>query len=141
MSFAGKNRACLNALLALAASVTTASLGTAESPTTRLTAGVTLGGGIPVRRATGAVWFREQRFRVMFSYRVGTDEAGAELALADAVDLFCDAVLADPTIGGLVNAAEVDHSLADSPEYSEWAAQERRRYPVQVTLLQGISIP
>lgn len=140
--FAGLNKPVLVKLIALAATVANvASGGTAEAPSRRLAAGVTLGGGRPERRATGGAWGREQRFQVLFSYRLGGDEHLAEEGICDAVDLFADAVLADPTLGGLVFGAEVDHTIADQPEYLKWANTERRLFPVVVTVRQATQIP
>lgn len=142
MSFAGLNRPVLAALVALAAGVaSTAGGGTAELPSRRLAAGVTLGGGRPQRLATGGAWTRLQDFFVQFSYRISGDEAGAEDAICDAVDLFTDAVLGDPTLGGLVIGATVDNSLASNPEYQSWTNQERRLYPLLVTVQQTAQIP
>lgn len=142
MSFAGQNKPVLAALVALAATVAnTAGGGTPELPGRRLAAGVTLGGGRPTRMATGGVWRREQDFFVQFSYRTSGDEAAAEDAICDAVDLFTDDVLADPTLGGLVVNTVVDNSLASNPEYQTWTNQERRLYPVLVTVTQTTQIP
>lgn len=142
MSFAGQNKPVLAALVLLAAAVAnTAGGGTAELPSRRLAAGVTLGGGRPHRRATGGAWQREQDFFVQFSYRVSGQEAAAEDAICDAVDLFTDDVLADPTLGGLVVNTVVDNSLASNPEYQTWTNQERRLYPVLVTVTQTTQIP
>lgn len=140
--FAGFNKPVLAALIALAGSVANiAGGGTSELPSRRLAAGVTLGGGRPERRATGGAWGREQRFLIEFSYRLGGEEQAAEEAICDAVDLFTDAVLADVTLGGLVFGSEVDHSIADQPDYQRWNLQERRIYPVVVTVRQATQIP
>lgn len=140
--FTGLNKPVLAAIVAIVATcVNVAQAGMAELPNRRLAAGVTLGGGRPTRRATGGAWMREQRFMVNFSYRVGGAESAAEDGLADAVDLFTDAVLADPTLGGLVMNTDVDNSLADNPDYSIWTNQERRIYPVLVTVTQTAQIP
>lgn len=140
--FAGQNKPVLAAIVAIVAScVDVAQSGMAELPNRRLAAGVTMGGGRPVRRATGGAWSREQRFMVNFSYRVGGAETAAEDGLADAVDLFTDAMIADPTLGGLVISSDVDNSLADNPDYSIWTNQERRIYPVLVTVTQTAQIP
>lgn len=140
--FVGLNKPVLQALVQLAATAaTTAGGGIIELPGSRLAAGVTLAGGRPQRRATGGAWAREQRFQIEFSYRLDGDENLAEESICDAVDLFSDAVLDDPTLGGLVIAAEVDHSIADQPEYQKWTNQERRVYPVVVTVRQTTQIP
>jgi hypothetical protein len=140
--FTGQNKPVLAAIVAIVATcVDVAQKGMAELPNRRLTAGVTMGGGRPQRRATGGAWMREQRFMVNFSYRVAGAESAAEDGLADAVDLFTDAIITGPTLGGLVINAEVDNSLADNPEYSIWTNQERRIYPVLVTVTQSAQIP
>lgn len=140
--FTGLNKPVLARIVQLVAGcVDVAQAGMAEFPNRRLTAGVTLGGGRPERRATGGAWRREQRFMVQFSYRVGGAESAAEDGLCDAADLFTDAVLADPTLGGLVIGTDVDNSLADNPDYSIWVGQERRIYPVLVTVTQSAQIP
>ncbi len=139
--FAGQNKPVLAAIVAIVATcVDVAQSGMAELPNRRLTAGVTLGGGNPRRRATGGAWERAQRFMVNFSYRVEGAEQAAEDGICDAVDAFTDAIIADPTLGGLVINAEVDNSLADNPDYSIWTNQERRIYPVLVTVLQSAQI-
>lgn len=140
--FTGQNKPVLAAIVAIVAScVDVAQSGMAELPNRRLAAGVTIGGGNPQRRATGGAWQRSQRFMVNFSYRVGGAESAAEDGIADAVDLFTDAIITDPTLSGLVINAEVDNSLADNPDYSIWTGQERRIYPVLVTVTQTAQIP
>lgn len=140
--FAGQNKPVLAKIVQIVGTcVNVAQAGMAELPNRRLAAGVTMGGGRPTRRAAGGAWLREQRFMVNFSYRVAGAESAAEDGLADAVDLFTDAVIADPTFGGLVHNAEVDNSLADNPDYSIWTNQERRNYPVLVTVTQSAQIP
>ena len=140
--FTGQNAPVLTAIVTLAAAcVDVAQAGVAELPNRRLGASVTLGGGNPRRHATGGAWIRNQNFMVSFSYRVEGAEAATETALCNAVDAFTDALISDPTLGGLVNGATADNSLADNPEYSTWTNQERRIYPVLVTVLQNASIP
>lgn len=139
--FTGLNKPLLNAVAALASGICTAGKGVPELPETQLYATVTLGGALLNRRATGGAWGRSQRILVEFSYRVPEDEGLAEDALADAVDAFTDAVLADPTLGGITHDVELDTSLADSPDYARWSGQERRLYPVQLTFRQSAQIP
>lgn len=140
--FTGQNKPVLAAIVAIVATcVDVAQKGVAELPNRRLAAGVTLGGGNPQRRATGGAWARQQRFMVQFSYRVAGAEAAAEDALCDAVDAFTDAIIAAPTLSGLVQNCEADNSLADNPDFSIWVNQERRIYPVLVTVTQTAQIP
>lgn len=140
--FTGQNKPVLAKLVALAATVASvATGGTAELPSRRLGAGVTLAGGTPLRRATGGAWTRNQDFMIQFSYRVSGDEGKTEQDICDAVDLLTDAILTDPTLGGLVINTTVDNSLASSPDYSTWTLQERRIYPLMVTVTQTAQIP
>lgn len=73
---------------------------------------------------------RTQRYQAVYVYAVDGEEEDAELALAAFLDQFETAVLADRTLGGTVETAEVVGSSADDPLYSFLSAEEARIYPV-----------
>lgn len=82
----------------------------------------------------------EQRFRVTFGYRVAGAEPTAERKVAQFIDALRKSIMDDRKMGGAVDSAEVDLSLADGPEYESAAAQEFRRYPVVVVTRQSETI-
>lgn len=112
-----------------------AQVGAPESVGPRVSAYVTAGGFGSLRHS-GGVMQRDQRFMVMFVYRLDKAEATAETTLMGLVDAFLAAVQADLSLGGTVNTAQLDGSAADEPSYQLRAGQEYREYPVIVTVTQ-----
>lgn len=92
--------------------------------------------GQPMGRKTSGTTFRDMRFNCTLAYRVDNAEATAETTLMDLLDAFVDAVNADLTIGGVCKSADVDLTLADTPQYFIRAGKEFREYPILVTLRQ-----
>jgi hypothetical protein len=112
-----------------------AQIGAPESVGPKVLSYVTMGGQRPLRKATG-IMQREQRFMVMFAYRVDGAEATAETTLMGLVDAFLGALYADLTLSGTALALDIDTSAADEPEYQLRAGKEYREYPVIVTAVQ-----
>lgn len=123
--------AVLNGLSGMGA----AQIGAPESIGPRVSAYVTMGGFSAPLHATG-VWQREQRFTVMFAYRVDGAETTAETTLMSLVDAFCVALAADFSLSGSVKSILVDSSAADEPDYQLHAGKEYREYPLSVTITQ-----
>lgn len=112
-----------------------AQIGAPESVGPRVHAWVTMGSQAPVRRATGTME-RQSRFMVMLAYRVDNAEATAETTLMGLVDDFMEALFADLTLSGTVDALEVTSLAADEPDYQLRAGKEYREYPLVVTVIQ-----
>lgn len=110
-------------------------IGAPESVGTRVSAYVTMGGQEVLRKATGVIQ-RQGRFYCMLVYRVDGAEATAETTLMGLVDAFLQALFADLTLAGTVQALEVTSAAADEPEYQLRAGKEYREYPVIVTVVQ-----
>lgn len=112
-----------------------AQIGAPESVGPKVGSYVTMGGQQTTRHATG-IMQREQRFMVMFAYRVDGAEATAETTLMGLVDAFLAALHADLTLGGTVTGLEANSVAADEPEYQLRSGKEYREYPVVVVTTQ-----
>lgn len=142
------NGAVLNAIKALLLTLPqlqSAQLGAPDAAGTKVSAYVTLGAQPVVNEASGGLLKRETRCFVGFAYRVAgadaADVATAETTLAAAVDAFIRAFYADRSLGGVVESAALDLSVADQPEYRITAGKEYRIYPLFVTTTQRETIP
>ena len=112
-----------------------AQIGAPESFSPRVGAYVTMGSQSESRHATG-VKRANNRYMVMFHYRLDGSESAAEEALMDLVDAFKVAINADLTLAGNAKGAELDMGLADLPEYQLRAGKEVREYPIIVIATQ-----
>lgn len=110
-------------------------IGAPESVGPRVSAYVTLGGQANERKATG-IMQRETRFYCMLAYRVDGAETTAETTLMDLADAFLNALHADLTLAGTVEALSADSVAADEPDYQLRAGKEYREYPIIVTVIQ-----
>jgi hypothetical protein len=105
--------------------------GVPESLNKSVCAYVTLGGMVTRDQAL-SVKERVVSILVTFAYRVGGAEATAETSLAVLVDLFIDAIEADPTLTGSCYEATLDFGMASNAQYITVAGAEYRQYPVTV---------
>ena len=115
-------------------------VGEPESFGNKVAAYVAVGGQRQASRTAGGYIRQEARFMVVFVYRVRGAEQDAETTLAGLVDALVRAFEGDKTLGGAVESCELDRSLADMPEYLDFAGQEYRRYPVAVVTTQSETI-
>lgn len=109
-------------------------------PPANVHAYILIGGQQPTRVSTGNNFKRTGHFLVMFVVRTRGEEDETEDILADLYDAFEDAILADPTCGGLTTNIELDTSAADNPEYRRMYGPEFRIYPVTVIASQRARI-
>jgi hypothetical protein len=120
--------------------------GAPESMSNRVSAYVALGGH-SIESDEFRELERQQRYLVVFGYRVQNAEATAEDTIADAVDAFEMAFFSARAAGtGLfatattqVEDGALDVAGADSPEYAAYAGQEFRLYPLVVTVVQRMA--
>lgn len=127
-----------NRLLAIAqglSGIGGAQIGVPESIGQRVYAFITAGGAVTGRKAAG-VMYRDQRYRVVFVYRLDGAEATAEATLMALVDAFLAALHADLTLAATCEGIEIDAGLADAPEYQIRAGKEFREWPLVVTARQ-----
>ncbi len=110
------------------------------SPPATMNAYVMVAGQQPTRKYVGGQWQRAGRYLVMFVVRVENEEDDAEDLLADAYDSIENALLSDPTAGGLGSSVELDTSPADSVEYRRMYGPEFRIYPFFVIVTQNARI-
>jgi len=110
-------------------------------PQSNTNAYILVGGQQPTRKATGGIFQRTGRYLVMFLFRVAGEEDDAEDALADMIDAFEQAILADPTAGGLVTSLDLNTAPADNPDYRRLYGPEFRVYPLEVIVTQTVRIP
>jgi hypothetical protein len=110
-------------------------IGAPSAISTAVGAWVSLGSQQTQRVAQG-VMERETRLLVMLVYRLDKNSSTAEVALMGVVDAFLEAIFADLTRGGTVEATSVDTSAADEPTYQLWAGMEYREYPLIVSVIQ-----
>jgi hypothetical protein len=134
VAYATKTKAALNQIKTMLdgiAGTQATYKGIPESITAKVTASVSVGDRTPRDKAAG---YHESdvNFFVEFAYRVLGNEGTAEDTVADWVDLFTDAWLADRTLGGVVRTSELDFATATEPAYRPTAGAEFRVYPVVV---------
>jgi hypothetical protein len=134
VSYVGKTKAALTqitSMLDAIAGTQATYKGIPESIAAKVTASVSVGDRQPVDKATG---YHESgvNFFIEFAYRVAGNEGTAEDTVADWVDAFTDAWLADRTLGGMVRVSSLDFSLAREPQYRPTAGAEFRVYPLVV---------
>jgi hypothetical protein len=108
-------------------------------PPANVNAYIMVGGQQPLRKYA-SVFQRTGRFLVMFAVRVNNAEDDAEDVLADLVDSFEVAILADPTCGGLTTGLDLNTAPADNPEYRRLYGPEFRLYPFEVVVTQTVHI-
>jgi hypothetical protein len=116
--------------------------GVPEALATRVSAYVTVAGqAYSLKVAQKAQ--KEGRWVVVFGYRVKGAEATAEDSLADLIDAFVTAILADMTLGGLVGRVDLDFGGVGDALYSTISGSEFRLYPIGVvaTQTQQYSLP
>ncbi len=115
-------------------------VGVPQSIGNAVSAYITLGGQNAYDKA-GGLRQRDLSFRIVFTYRVAGDVENAEETIADLLDALEVALYADRTLGGTCQGIDVDFSTANEPQYSDFAGQEYRRYPVIVTVRQQRTYP
>lgn len=134
MSYSGKSKAALDAILALlAATAGTQAVfkGIPETIAEKVTGSVSVGDRDPRDKAAG-YHETDVNFFVQFAYRVAGAEAAAEDTLANWLDAFEDAWFADRTLNGTVRTSALDFSLSAVPTYRPTPGAEFRLYPVVV---------
>jgi len=134
MTYLTKTKATLNAIKSILDAVTGTQAtykGIPESIAAKVTASVSVGDRVPRDKAAG---YHETdiNFFVEFAYRVSGAESGAEDTLADWLDAFEEAWLADRKLGNTVRDSSLDFSLSNTPNYRPTAGSEFRVYPVVV---------
>jgi len=127
----------LNALVTLLGTLSGSGLqtvytGVPESFSHQVSAYVTAGAQEISNKTTGGLMQREQSYRVVFAYAVDKAEATAETTVCALIDAFVNAVFADRTLGGTLEALVVDASGADDPVYIRVSGEEIRSYVVVI---------
>jgi hypothetical protein len=81
---------------------------------------------------------RELRLICTFVYAIDGNVAEAEEEMAEIIDAFLPLIFAERTNPGsaLQSLASVDMALVDEASYEDIAAEEFRRYPVAITVIQ-----
>jgi hypothetical protein len=121
--------------------VASAAVGEPKAVADKVGAFVT-GGGFDTRvKLMGGVSTAVLRYRVTFVCRVLKQQAAAEATVIGCALAFAAGIEDDRTLGGTCNSADVDASVADTPQYVLLADEEFRYYPVvvSVTLQRGFS--
>ena len=107
-------------------------IGVPEKPANQVCAYITIGGQTVIEKTTGGQAQRTVGYRVVFVYALDGNESAAELIVADAIDAFMSALLADRTVGGTLERIMIDATEADRPQYALMSGEEFRQYPITI---------
>lgn len=130
----------LEGVLATLPGIQSVQRGEPLNPPALVNAYVMVGSQQPTRKATGGLYRRTGRFLILFAVDVHSAESDAEDTIADLVDAFEEAILADPTCGGLTTSLELNTAPADNPEYRRMYGPEYRVFPFEVVVTQHLRL-